>query len=930
MNRIHAHRYSAFLMLIPVVMLIILVFSSVQIGAASKTNLDPNASNLIYLPIISSNQATSDKQTWSMLGANPERTSWVSDEVSDRLKPLWYKQFEPYILPKVQIITAYSTLYISTSNGLYALDADTGTEKWVYPTELPLGHSPTVDNGIVYVGGFDRMLHAIDAYTGQRKWTFTAGAGFDTNPLVVDGLVMLGNRDGYFYAIHSKGEQTGQLAWKYQTGGPIDFSAAYKDGVVYFASEDSFAYALQAQNGDLVWKSDKLLGAGFRAWWPVVYEDWVIFTGSLNYRSIVVPGDVPESESEDVLLFPNHVEDPQGTLIGPLGTESGDWAQNTPTINTSQPEVTENGSTYPITEYLEQYSYRRTYFVLNKYTGAEYTTDFDEDGKLEYAPIMWFGTNSQNSYPPVVGIDNVLYQANKYMSALYPAGGQVTGWKIGTPYISIVSSDWSQDDEPMAYSAGGNLIYWNLCCDRESGAFNISSPNTMFSDRYNAGERPPTGIDPNREWKYFDYNLDELLPGYSMYYNGTSDTVFSAFGNRNGVYGYHGIQNPPIPYNGKVYMHRGNNIIAFAPEADQPIQLPIAKIVQYQDPAMQPPSLETLKSSLVQEVQKIIDAGHLRPGYAGSGNLDTASKKCGADLMDYWHNPGDTLYTLIQALPYLPDALQQQTLDYVQTEFINFPPYDYDHIGWKDGAARETFIVPPEVEADMLTFGPGTYHYGFDGWQLAPNSFYALWKYALTFDGTAQDIYNASKDQLEAVPSDDFLIQNPHVNNAYIAGYLGFLELEKLAGYPESPGVRDTYNRILALRASSFSKDNPDLWFQDYSFYYCRSFSVSMNFMNMVPELGQYLQDNALDKVSQALEEYTYLAPYWFEAKPETAFGEGVSQHLYDYPTIFAAKAMILQEPYPELAKYIDVPATSVGDLFYIQNLVLTIEAGSR
>ena len=91
-----------------------------------------------------------------MLGANPERTSWVSDEVSGRLKPLWFRQFEPYIPPKVQIITAYSTLYISTSNGLYALDADTGAEKWVYPTELPLGHSPTVDNGVVYVGGFDR------------------------------------------------------------------------------------------------------------------------------------------------------------------------------------------------------------------------------------------------------------------------------------------------------------------------------------------------------------------------------------------------------------------------------------------------------------------------------------------------------------------------------------------------------------------------------------------------------------------------------------------------------------------------------------------------------------------------------------------------------------------------------------------------------
>ena len=81
-----------------------------------------------------------------------------------------------------------------------------------------------------------------------------------------------------------------------------------------------------------------------------------------------------------------------------------------------------------------------------------------------------------------------------------------------------------------------------------------------------------------------------------MYYNGTNDTVFSAFGNRNGVYGYHGFQNPPIPYNGKVYMHRGNSVIAFAPDAGQPIQLPMAKIIPFQDPDIQIPSVEYIKT----------------------------------------------------------------------------------------------------------------------------------------------------------------------------------------------------------------------------------------------------------------------------------------------------------------------------------------------
>lgn len=905
----------------------ILFFPGITQVYGFGNNQEVPGPSTVYLPIVSNIE-----NSWPMLAANPQRTSWVVQEIPGQLKPLWYKQFEPYILPYVQIIAAHSTLYISTANGLYALDAETGAEKWVYPTELPLGHSPTVNGGIVYVGGFDKMLHAINAFTGQRLWTFTADSGFDTNPLVVDGLVMLGNRDGYFYAIYAHGPEKGQLAWKYQTGGPIDYSAAYKDGLVYFVSQDSYAYALYAKTGSLVWKSEKLPGAGFQAWWPVVYEDWVIFPGSNVYRDGAEPGPNSLITSMEMnAIYPNSSTDPSGTLVGKLGAELGAWVENTPTIDTSQPEVTSNGSTIPVNEYFEQQPWRRTQFILNKNTGAEYTTDFDSDGRPEYAPILWLGTHSGNRYPPVVGGDGVLYQSNDYMSDPYIAGGQVSGWKLGTPYISIVSSDWNAVDEPQAYSAGGSIIYWNSCCDREAGAFDISIPDTLFSTRYQAGIRPATGaFDHSREWKYFQYNLSQLIPGYDMYYNGVDNSIYSAFGGQNGVYGIHGLQNPPIPYNDKVYLHRGNSVIAFAAQADQPKQLSMAEIVLYQDPDIQIPSVDTLKSSLAQEVQKILDSGHLRTGYFSSGIFDHwAWSNCGDDLLDYWHNPGDTLTTLLRAIPYLSTELQQQTRDYLQAEFSAYPPYQYNHIGWRDGAPRETYILPPDVETDRQTMGPETVNYEYDGWRLTPTSFYALWKYAQEFGG-ARDIYNASKTKLEAVPSDDFLLENPGAHNAYLAGYLGFLELEKLAGYPETTNVREAYNRLLALRVSRFSKDNPALWFSDRNYYYCRSLSVSTNFMYLVPEVAQYLHGNAYNQVSQAVDEYSYIAPYWFKAKSETAFGEGAINHFYDYQALFAARAMILQESYQDLAKYIDVPALPVGDLFYVQNLVLVIEAGSH
>jgi hypothetical protein len=78
---------------------------------------------------------------WPMVGANPERTSWTAEEVRGELRPLRYKPFEPYISQKVQIIAAYNSLYIATARGLYALDAESGAQRW--PPQSPEKKAPT-------------------------------------------------------------------------------------------------------------------------------------------------------------------------------------------------------------------------------------------------------------------------------------------------------------------------------------------------------------------------------------------------------------------------------------------------------------------------------------------------------------------------------------------------------------------------------------------------------------------------------------------------------------------------------------------------------------------------------------------------------------------------------------------------------------------
>jgi hypothetical protein len=711
------------------------------------------------------------------------------------------------------------------------------------------------------------------------------------------------------YAIVDHGGHA-SLVWSYATEGPISYSAAYSDGTVYVASDDAYAYALDALTGGLVWKSAKLPGAGFQAWWPVVYQepasgaDLVLFAGSDNYRAFLAPGygdDLQLRELKDV--FPNRATEPKGT---PFGTRTGE------SVNASR-----------VLQYFEAKPWRRTFFVLNRATGSEVTTDFDHDGAPEYAPILWFGTHSGNRYPAVIAANGTAYQAGAYMSDPWIAGGHLIGWRPGSNTITTPSARWAAMDEPMAYSAGGNLLYWSLCNDRAAGSIDISITNTVFY--------PATvPYNSNREWSFFSYNLDTLIPGYNLLYEGISPSDYTlnslyraSIASSNGVYGQHGHQNPPIPYNGRIYMHRSNALIAFGSYQGAPTQLPMATRVAAPSSGATLGPLE-LSERLVAEVRKMLDAGHLRPGYRSHGLLDNKTRDQLGDLLtDYWHNSADTLYALAIALPYLPSEMQAEVRAYMQSEFAQYPPYQVTHVGWRDGAAREPYDLPREAELDRVNHPAYVSGYGYAGWTWPPSMFYALWKYAELFGG-AESIYSASRTRLESPPSDAYLIEFPYILNAYIAGHIGYLELEALAGRAESASVRSTLNRLLALRANSFDKDT--LYTGGNS---ARSLSVARNFMFLVPELGQYLRDHILPEVQEAVDEYSQVAPYWFVADHDTAHAESATQTFYDYHGMFLAKAYILQEPAQELANYLDVPAVQVGDLFYIQNLVATLEAGA-
>ncbi|MGW6397207.1 outer membrane protein assembly factor BamB family protein [Streptomyces sp. NPDC055134] len=130
---------------------------------------------------------------------------------------------------------------------VYALDATDGRDRWRIATEpRPSSIEPVlVSHGHVHVGS-GQGLYTLDAVTGTPKWRFQAGGEVVGSPVVADNRIHFGATDHLLYTLKA---DDGRLRWKLATGGEITGAPVVKDGVVYACSKDRCVYALDAEKG---------------------------------------------------------------------------------------------------------------------------------------------------------------------------------------------------------------------------------------------------------------------------------------------------------------------------------------------------------------------------------------------------------------------------------------------------------------------------------------------------------------------------------------------------------------------------------------------------------------------------------------------------------------------------------------------------------
>jgi outer membrane protein assembly factor BamB len=138
------------------------------------------------------------------------------------------------------------TVFLSTSQGLVALDSASGEEVWQYSPDGGWAAPPVVHDGVVYLTEVGRSgVYAVDADAGEVVWSDPdagsgpAGVHLLAGEHVSDPVLYLGSRDGEVVRLDAA---TGEVTWRNDLFGEIS-AFGYRFGSLYVGTYGGELYA---------------------------------------------------------------------------------------------------------------------------------------------------------------------------------------------------------------------------------------------------------------------------------------------------------------------------------------------------------------------------------------------------------------------------------------------------------------------------------------------------------------------------------------------------------------------------------------------------------------------------------------------------------------------------------------------------------------
>jgi len=216
----------------------------------------------------------------------------------------WIYPKEGYIGPIVAntVVDGDNAIYVSSSDGrVYALNTSYGEFRWSSePLSEKLWTTLTIKDDIIYLSTYENNIYTLSTKNGNLlPRTFKADAGFSSSPIIYQDTLFVGSFDNNLYAIKVGSDG---LLWKFPGGRWFWSTPVSKDNIVYAGCLDGKVYAINAETGDLEWEFD---------------------TGSPIVSSPVLDADllIVASESGDVYVFDTNIESNDEVMV-PVRTMS--------------------------------------------------------------------------------------------------------------------------------------------------------------------------------------------------------------------------------------------------------------------------------------------------------------------------------------------------------------------------------------------------------------------------------------------------------------------------------------------------------------------------------------------------------------------------------------------------------------------------------
>jgi quinohemoprotein ethanol dehydrogenase len=261
--------------------------------------------------------ASNGSTQWLTYGGNHEETRFSPLKQIDAsnvgtLGLEWFADYDTNLQQTGTPLYIDGVIYVSTAwSKVYAFDAKTGKQLWLYNPKVPgewavnvccglVNRGIAAWNGKIYVGTLDARLVAIDAKTGTPAWEVQAASretrhSITVAPRVVKGKVFVGPSGGEFGVrgyIAAFDAETGKELWKFYTV-PGDPALPPEN--------DAMKKALETWGRKGEWWK---IGAGGTVWDAMVYDpvNDLLFFGTGNGTPWNARSRDPDSNGDNLYL----------------------------------------------------------------------------------------------------------------------------------------------------------------------------------------------------------------------------------------------------------------------------------------------------------------------------------------------------------------------------------------------------------------------------------------------------------------------------------------------------------------------------------------------------------------------------------------------------------------------------------------------------